>query len=398
MAAFHYQALTPTGRPARGTLEADSARAARAAVRAQGLVVLEVSELRGGAHGGGPRLGTRDLAQLTAQLAALAAAALPLAEVLEAAADQAGRGPARRVLAAVRARVVEGYPLSRVLAEHPRAFPAFYRASVAAGEQAGALAEVLGRLADFLDTRDATRQRVALALIYPALLTLVAGAITAALLAFVVPQVLDVFTRTGQTLPLLTRALLVASDALRALWPALVAAVAAVLGGAVWALRRPGPRARIETALLGAPLVGRLVRLTDAARFLRAYALLAGSGVGAVEALRLAAEGVGCGVLRTALMGAGERVREGRAIHAALAEAAVLPPLALRLVGSGERGGALPQMTERAAGAIEQELRGAVGALLAVLEPALVLVMGGVVLLIVLAVLLPVFELNQMSF
>ena len=406
MAAFHYDAVTPAGRRARGVLEADTARAARAQVRERGLLVLDVQPVHGGVPGAsgtrparaGVRLSAREQAHLTAQLAALAAAGLPLAEVLHAAAAQASQARVRAVLAAVRARVTEGYALSRALADHPRAFPAWYRASVAAGEQSGALADVLARLAEHLETRDATRQRVLLALIYPAVLGVVAVGITAALLAFVVPQVLDVFTRTGQALPLLTRVLLVVSEVLRTAWPVLAGGL--VLAGAalVAAWRRPGPRAGMERALTRVPLVGRLLRLSDSARFLRAYALLAGSGVGAVDALVLAGAGVGSVVMRAALDQAAVQVREGQSIHGALGAAGALPPLAVRLLASGERGGELPAMAGRAAGAIEQELRGAVGALLAVLEPALVLVMGAVVLLIVLAVLLPVFDLNQMSF
>lgn len=400
MPAFQYEAVSSGGQVRRGVLEADTARAARAAVRERGLLVLEVAELRAGARAGGPqlRLSTRELAHLTAQLAALAAAALPVAELLAGAAEQSARPRVRQVLGVVRARVVEGFPLHVALADHPRVFPSWYSAGIAAGEQSGALATVLARLADHLETRDATRQRVLLALIYPALLTVVATAITAALLAFVVPQVLDVFARTGQALPLLTRVLLVLSDALRSGWPLLLGGVALTVSGTVAAWRRPGPRARMEGALLRAPLFGRLLRQVDAARFLRAFALLAGAGVTAVEAVHLAAQGVGNGVLRAALLTAAERVREGQRLHTALAATAVLPPLALRLLASGEQAGELPAMTERAAAALEQELRGTVGALLAVLEPALVLVMGGVVLLVVLAILLPVFEMGQMSF
>jgi general secretion pathway protein F len=397
MPAFHYQALDGQGHTRRGVLQADTARAARASLREQGLHPLAVEAMRGEQRGLLRRgLGPAQLALLTRQLATLVRAGLPMDEALAALTEQSEAAKLRGVVLALRSRVMEGQTLSAAMAEFPDSFPEIFRASVAAGEHSGRLDAVLERLADLAERRDSLRRRLLAALSYPILLTLVALAVVAGLMAHVVPEVVGVFAGMGQALPWPTRSLLAISDFLRTFGAWLLLAAGLLLLGGPLMLRRPALRARWQATLLRLPLVGRLLRTAESARLTRTLAVLTAAAVPLLEALRLAAQGITLLPLREALVRAAQRVREGVPFARALAAGAVFPPIVLRLVASGEKSGRLDEMLERAAEQQEGELDAALAVVAAVLGPLVILLVGALVLFIVLAVLLPIFELNSL--
>lgn len=401
MQAFEYRALDAGGKETSGVLEGDTARQVRQSLRDQGLTPLSVDELADApsrAAGGGQRQRIRamELALVTRQLASLLQSGLPVEEALRTVAEQAGRPQLERILLTVRSRVREGHSLADGLAEFPRVFPELYHRTVAAGEETGHLNAVLERLAEYTEQRQQMRQQVVLALFYPALLTLVSLLIVTGLVTYVVPQVVRVFDHVAQDLPWITRALIAFSDALRT--HGLLALVLLVLAGigARLALRRPMLRSLWHGLLLKLPLIGRLRRNLDAARFARTLSILVGSGVPILEALRVASQVLDTLPMRAAVEAAAERVREGSSLHAALEQSACFPPITLSLLASGESGGDLEGMLARSAEIQERETTALVATLLGLFEPLVILLMGGVVLVIVLAVLLPIFELNQL--
>lgn len=403
MAAFEYLALDPEGRQHKGVLEGDSARQVRQLLRERQLAPLEVkpTRTREQAGTGGrwqlPRgLSARDLALVTRQLATLVQAALPIEEALRAAAAQATAPRIQSMLLAVRAKVLEGHNLAGSLREFPAAFPELYRATVAAGEHAGHLGPVLDQLADYTEQRQQSRQKIQLALLYPLILMFASLGIVGFLLGYVVPDVVRVFVDGGQPLPLLTRGLIAASDWVKA-WGAL--ALGAAAGGLVafrQALRREAFRLRWHAALLKLPLVGRLVRATDTARFASTLAILTRSGVPLVEALAIAAEVIANRVIRAEVVGAAQKVREGGSLTRALEATGQFPPMMLHMIASGERSGELDQMLARTARNQENDLAAQIGLMVGLFEPFMLIFMGAVVLVIVLAILLPILSLNQL--
>lgn len=399
--AFEYQALDARGRTRQGVLEGDNARQARQRLRHQGLIPLRVEAVgdtrrRRRLTLGGDRLGGRELALLTRQLATLVKSGLPVAEALEMAARQSASQRGRRILAAVRTRVLEGHSLADGLAGFPGVFPPLYRATVTAGEHAGRLAEVLQRLADYTERRHALQRRLVTALFYPALLTLVAIVVVAALLAYVVPQVVQVFDSIDADLPWLTRALISLSELTQA-WGWLVL-IALVAGTTAWALllRLPGPRLWWHGTLLRVPLAGKLHATAQISRFSRTLSILVRSGVGLLDALTISAGVLDNRVLRGAVQRAAARVREGTPLHLALERERYFPPLLVHFIASGEAGGNLDEMLEHATDMQESDLEALLTTGVALFEPLLILVMGGIVLAIVIAILLPVFELNRL--
>ena len=342
------------------------------------------------------RIGGRDLALITRQLATLVRAALPLEEALQAVAQQTDRPAAQRILTGVRARVMEGDTLATALGGFPRVFPEIYRATVGAGEQSGRLDTVLERLADYTERRDQLRQRVLGALLYPIVLTAMCVVVVAGLLTYVVPQVVAVFESGGNSLPWLTRALLAVSAFLRE-WGLLLLSLAALGGFAFmrW-LRAKAARRRFEGLLLRLPLLGRLLRSLGAARFTRTFSILIGSAVPALEGLRIAGATVGNLPMSEAIEAAAERVREGAPIGRSLAASGLFPPLTVHLVSSGESSGRLEEMLGRAADAEERELDRLLTAFVGLLGPLLIVAMGILVLLIVFAMLQPIFEMNTL--
>ncbi|MEP6940182.1 MAG: type II secretion system inner membrane protein GspF [Rudaea sp.] len=398
MPAFAYQALDGAGKTQRGVVQGDTARAVRASLRERGLNPLDVTAVTDGLKPGLLRRGlsTVQLALLTRQLATLLRAGLPVDEALAALGEQNEDTRSRSVVASLRARVLEGSSLAAGLAEAPESFPEIYRASVSAGEQSGRLDEVLSRLADYSEAREALNAKIWAALAYPLLLTIVAVAVVTGLLVYVVPQIVGVFTQMHQTLPWATRALIALSDFAKA-WGILIALalVVAAVGGRL-ALRTQRLRAIWHAWLLRVPLVGRLVRAANTALCTRTLALLTASAVPLLDALNIAAQVMPSLPMRAAVRRAALKVREGSAFARALGESGYFPPVTLRLVASGERAGALERMLEEAANQQQRELDRWITTLTAVLGPCVILIVGAMVLFIVLAILLPIFDLNQM--
>lgn len=402
MAAFEYQALDAAGRATRGISQGDSSRQVRARLREQGLVPLTVEAVteRPGAQmrvrSRRRRLNQTDLTLVTRQLATLLSAGLTLEEALTACVDQIERPAARRVLAALRARVIEGHSLSQALAEFPGSFPEMYRATIAAGEQSGRLDHVMERLADYTESRQSLSRRTAMSLLYPGILTLAALAVVGVMLGYVVPQITQVFERLDTGLPWPTRMLLAVSGFLDQFGVWLVLLIAACVLGFVLALRYAAVRYRFDAFVLKLPLIGRLVRSTQGARFARTLSILAGSGVPVLESLRISANVVGNLPMRRAIVDAARQVREGASLNRALKASRQFPPTMLQLITSGERSGRLEQMLARAADNMEREVDTLLAGFMGILEPALILIVGVLVLFIVLAILLPIFELNQL--
>jgi len=395
MEAFRYQALDAAGASVSGVVEADTPREARTQLRARGLLpsALDKVQVRQPWARG---LSAAELSLLTRQMATLLESGLTMEQSLAALIEQAEAPVTRAVLAGVKAELMAGASLAAALGSHSRTFPEFYRALVRGGEESGALPTVLQHLADYLDARQALRQKTTLALLYPALVAIVATAIVTGLLVYVVPQVVQVFQQSRQALPLLTRALIGLSGFLRAAWPYL--AVLAV-GSAIvtrMALRRPAIRRRWHALVLNLPWLGPLARGVDTARFASTLAILVGGGVPLLAALASGARVTGNAVMREAVERAIERVREGVSLARALGETGAFPPLLVHLVASGEMSGKLEQMLERAARLETQALERRLAVFLTLLEPVMILVMGAVVLMIVLAILLPIIEINQL--
>jgi general secretion pathway protein F len=402
MGAFEYTAVDSRGKEQKGVLEGDTAKQVRQLLREKKLLPIEVSEVvktearRSASLGLRRGLSAADLALITRQLATLVQSGLPLEEALRAIAEQHDKPRLKSIILGVRAKVMEGHALADGLAEFPQAFPEIYKATVAAGEQSGHLDAVLERLADFTEGRQVLRQKVSSAMIYPIVLTGLAITIVSFLLAFVVPKVVSVFENTGNELPAPTRILISVSDFMRDYWWLLLVIVAGVIFGIRAILQNERARRRFHRFLLRIPVVGRLVQGVNTARFTRTLSILAGSGVPVLESFRISGAVVGNIPMREAVTDAAARVREGGAIGKSLATSGLFPPMTLHLISSGEASGQLETMLNRAATNQERELDGIISALLAIMEPALIVLMGLVVLAIVVSMLLPLFELNQL--
>lgn len=402
MGAFEYSALDGGGRELQGVLEGDSARQIRQQLRDKGWVPLSVDEVvqRKTPSGRGlslrHRVNATDLALITRQLATLARSGLPLEEALNTVSQQADKPHLKSLLLGVRARVLEGHSLAAGLEDFPHVFPELYRATVVAGEQSGHLDIVLERLADYTEARQHMRQKIMQALLYPTLLTATALLVAGFLLAYVVPQVVQVFEHSGQQLPWLTRALIALSAFLQHHGLTLLLAAAAAGVGLRLLLRNEGVRTAYHRLLLGLPLVARLVRGLNTARLARTLSILSASGVPVLDALNISAQVLSNLPMRGAVTQAALRVREGASIHTALKHSGYFPPMTTQLIASGEASGNLDAMLERAATNQEREVETLIATLMGVFEPALILLMGLLVLVIVLATLLPIFELNQL--
>jgi general secretion pathway protein F len=394
MDAFRYHALDAAGQPVSGMVQADTARDARAQVRARGLLPSAVH--KNAVHPWTRGLSAAELSLLTRQMATLLDSGLTMEQSLAALIEEAEAASTREVLAGVKAEVMAGASLAAALGSRPRTFPEFYRALVHGGEESGALPIVLQHLADYLDARHALRQKTSLALLYPILVAVVAIAVVTGLLVYVVPQVVQVFQQSRQALPLLTRALIGLSDFLRGAWPYLLLIIIGLVVAGHMALQRNAPRRRWHVLLLGLPWLGPLVRGVDTSRFASTLAILVGGGVPLLAALASAARVMGNAVMREAVERAVGRVREGVSLARALGETRAFPPLLVHLVTSGEMSGKLEQMLERAARLETQALERRLAVFLTLLEPVMILVMGAAVLLIVLAILLPIIEINQL--
>ncbi|HTS22602.1 MAG TPA: type II secretion system inner membrane protein GspF [Casimicrobiaceae bacterium] len=398
MPAFRYEAVDAAGRPRRGLLDATSARAARDALRGQGLFPTAVDTMSASpdARTGATRLAPGILALTTRQLSTLVSSGMPLDQALAAVAEQADHPGAARVLTAVREQVAAGEPLSGALSRFPRTFSQLYRGLAAVGAESGQLGGVLSRLADYLEARHALRQKFTAALIYPALVTLVALAVIATLLLYVVPQIVAVYQQSRQTLPWLTRALIASSDFVRATGWYWLAALGALAIAFALTLRRERWREKWQELLLATPVVGAILRGLDTARFASTLAILIGSGAPLLRALDTAGNVVWARPIRRAAEAASVRVREGVSLARALASQRVFPALLVHLVANGEASGQLPAMLDRAAREQDADVERRLAWLAALVQPVLIVFMGGIVLVLVLAVMLPIVSMNQL--
>lgn len=400
MPAYKYEALDADGKTRKGLVEAENPRAARGQLRGQGLVPLAVDAVATAAQAGGSVsfrrrvFSSTTLAVWTRQLAGLVGAGLPLERALTALADEAETPAQRELVAHLRAEVNAGAPFARALASAPREFDDVYRAVIAAGEQSGALGQVLERLADDLEERQALRAKLIGAALYPAIVSLIALVIVVFLVTYVVPQVAGVFTTRKQALPILTVGLLALSDFMRHWGWLLALAVAGAIGALLLALRSEAFRLRFDAGWLTLPVLGRLARGYNAARFTGTLAMLAASGVPILKALQAAAETLNNRALRADAMDALVQVREGAPLAAALAAKKRFPGLLPMFARLGEQTGELPRMLERAARQLSIEVQRRSMALATILEPLLIVGMGGIVMTIVLAVLQPIIQLN----
>ena len=401
MGAYEYQALNRRGREQRGVLQGDTARQVRQLLREQGLSPLKVEPVTESAAGGrgwftGGRLAPAERALIIRQLGSLGEAGLPLEEALGTVAEQSEKTAVRRILIGLRSRVMEGHSLSTSMAAFPRAFPELYRATIAAGEQSGRLDPVLERLADYAERREALGRTTWLALLYPAILTVVALAMVTGLMAYVVPRVAVVFESFDTELPLLTRSLMAVSDLLGRYGGWGLVALLALVVALLFALRSEPVRRAWHGLLLRTPVVGRLARAAETARFVRTLSILVGSAVPLLEALSIAGRVAGNLVVRDAVREVTVRVREGSSLHRAMAQSRQFPPLVVRLIAGGEKSGDLDDVLAKAAEIEEREVETASSVFTAVLEPLLILLVGALVLVIVLAILLPIFQMNQL--
>ena len=401
MPGFRYQAYNVEGKLHKGVLEADSARQARSLLRDQGLTPHRVEVIAANDPAGGSRfravtLSNTEVTQLTRQLASLLEAGLTVEQSFNALIEQAEDERSRQVLAALRGEVLAGNTIAKALSSFPRIFPELYRTLVAAGETSGALPRVLSKLADYLEDRAQLRGRLGLALIYPAIVFAVALCVVGALLVYVVPQVVQVFQHAHQQLPIMTRVLIALSSFLQATW-VLWIALAVGAGIAIhFALKRPAMRASIHGFVVRLPVIGRLLRRLDAARFAATLSILVGSRVPILQALEAGAGVMTLTPMRDALTTATRGVREGMTLSRALGATAVFPPVMVHLIASGEASGKLDEALERAAKTQQNDIAVRLAAFAAIFEPAMILLMGGMVMFIVMSILLPIFQLNQL--
>ncbi|HVN41843.1 MAG TPA: type II secretion system inner membrane protein GspF [Steroidobacteraceae bacterium] len=405
MPAFEYVAVDAAGRERKGVLEGDTARQVRQQLRDQSLLPVSVAEVVQQETARAKRrlqfnfqrgMSSSDLSLVTRQLATLVKSALPLEEALLAVSQQTEKPRTRNILLGVRSKVMEGHTLSDGMAEFPNSFPEIFRATIAASEHSGHLEAVLERLADYTENRQEMRSRTLGALLYPVLLLFVCVTIVFFLLTSVVPKVVEVYRSSQAQLPMLTQALIGGSDFLRKY------GVFLILGGAAAAwlfrtwLRVAANRRRWHELLLRLPIVGKVVRTSNTARFARTLSTLTASTVPVLEALRISGEVVSNVPMKEAVAEAAVRVREGAPIGRSLGQSRVFPPMMIHLISSGESSGELDTMLERAAQHQEHELNSVLQAVVGLLGPLMILFMGGMVLVIVLAMLLPIFQLNDL--
>ena len=404
MTAYRYQALNSAGKLVKGVLEGDSERQVRSQLRVQDMRPVEVAAANR-AESGKPswdlslyfsRISVSDLALITRQLATLVEANLPLDEALQAAAEQSRSSRIKGMLLQVRSRVAEGHTLAYAMGEFPSVFNEMYRAMVNAGEHAGYLGPVLQQLADYTEQRQYTGQKLKMAMIYPFILIGVAVAVVLLLLIFVVPELVGIFAHSNRELPALTRGLIATSDFFQqyGLW--LVIGVIALLFIARRLLRNPQRKKRWHRLLLRIPGVSRVLISMDTARFASTLSILMASGVPLLESLRIAGQVLTNLVLREDSEAVSEDVQEGASLNRALRESGRFPPMMVHMVASGEASGELETMLDRSATNQERELEMTLGTLMSLFEPLMVVFMGGMVLTIVLAILLPIFDLNTM--
>ena len=410
MAAFEYTAIDAKGRQRKGVVEGDSSRQVRQILRDQGLAPMAVepaaSRGNGEAKSGGglslslfaPTLSPLDLALLTRQLATLIAAGLPVEEALHAVARQTEKRRQSALIMNVRGKVLEGYSLAAALGEYPNAFSSMYRSTVAAGEHSGFLHVVLDNLANHTEARFESMRGVQMALMYPILLFCVSVLIVSGLLVYVVPNLVSVFADAGQELPALTLALIDLSGFLTSYWWLLIGGLCGFALLIRMLLSQPGIRLGWDRRKLSLPLIGKMGRGGNASRYADTLSILTTSGVPLVDAMQIATEVVANTYLKRRLGAALQSVKEGSSLRNALEQAGHFPPMFLHMVGSGEASGELDAMLAKVADYQQKELTRLVGTLVELLQPLMMLAMSGIVLLIMLAIMVPMLNMNQLVF
>jgi len=407
MAAFHYTAIDASGTRKKGIIEADSAKHARQLLREKNLMPLDMSA----AHGKGEKtfstflnssrkqsVTVKELSLMTRQMATLLSAGLPIEEVLAAVSEQTEKPRSKGLILSVRSKVLEGHALASALRDFPDAFSNLYCSTVAAGEKSGHLDIVLQRLADYTEQQYAMRQKIMHALIYPVIMIFVAIGIVGFLLEFVVPKMIAVYSNTGQQLPEMTQILIAISTGIQSVGLyVLIVLFACTILFRYRMKKNMAFREKMHRLFLRIPVVGNAIKVVNTARFSRTFAILSSTGVPVLEAMTISSALITSLPIRKAVSEAVNRVREGANIYLALKQTTYFPPMSIHLIASGESSGQLDTMLERAANNQEGDIARLIETSLALFEPAIILLMGGIVLFIVLAVLLPIFQLDQFN-
>lgn len=404
MAAFEYKALDAKGRSKKGVIEADSARQARQLLRNQDLFPTAINTTRDQARSGvGSRhalftrnLGGLDRVLFTRQLATLIGSSMPIEEALAAVAEQSEKQYVRALVMAIRSKVLEGFTLAGSLGEYPGSFNALYRSTVSAGEQSGYLDNVLENLADYQERQFSATRNVEMALFYPVALLSLAFLIVGALMIYVVPEMVSVIVDTGQQLPWFTLVLIQITEVLSSYWWLIIIAFVSLVLATNWLLRQPNIRLQWDRLKFDIPLVGRVSRSANSSRFANTLSILTRSGVPLVDAMLIASDVVANSWLQRALKRATQSVSEGRSLKASLTEVGQFPPMMLHMIAAGEQSGQLDNMLGRVAEFQQNEVERIVATVVKLFEPLMLLIMGGVVLFIVMAILLPLLSMNQL--
>ena len=400
MSAFEYQAIDAAGKVQKGLIEADTARQARQQLRGMKLMPVDIHEVSGSAARSGSarisrsRIKVATVALITRQLATLISAGQPLESAYLTVSKQTQKTQVKRILLAVRARILEGHALSEALSDFPQIFDTLYCASIHAGEQSGLLDQVMERLADYLEARQALQQKTTLALIYPVLLSVVALSLVSVLLIFVVPQIVQVFEGFDQELPAITQLLITISTFSRQYGLTVLAGLGVAM--LIYAQLMKINQFRIirDRLVLAVPFVNYLVRLSNTSRFTRTMSILVTSGVPALDAMKISSRVIINQPMKAAVLKAADRVREGELISTTLAQTTYFSLMVLQLIANGEASGKLGDMLKRSAKVEEDEFSRITAIFIGLFEPAMILLMGLVVLAIVLAILLPIFDMN----
>ncbi|MDX2347033.1 MAG: type II secretion system inner membrane protein GspF [Legionella sp.] len=397
MSAYQYHALKSSGSASKGMIEADSARHARQLLREQGLMPTAVSlvkkkQKKTSKHQFKPQ----DLALLTRQLATLLSAAIPLDEALQGVAEQSQKPTTRALVIGIRSKVLEGYGLADALADYPAQFPELYRRTIAAGEQTGGLDTVLLKLADHTEHQQSIRQKIQQAMIYPCLMLVISIAIISFLLAFVIPKIIGVFSDSGQTLPAATHMLIFFSQSIKHFGLYVLLLMVLSLIAFKKALKNLTFKTRFHAFLLQLPGIKHIIITNNVARYSHTFAILFAAGVSVLDTMRVSSSLVNHVIMRKKFEQATTRVKEGMAISQALAETTYFNPMSIHLIASGEKSGQIAPLMARAAEYLDTEIRRLIDTGLTLLEPLVILFMGGVILFIVLATLLPIFSMEQL--
>lgn len=401
MAAFEYTALDTSGKQKKGVLEGDSPRQVRQQLKEKGFVPLSVDAAVQKVQQEGTKsfnkagISASDLALLTRQMATLLQAGIPLEETLKAVSKQSEKPKVTSMMMAIRSKVVEGHSLAQALTEFPKAFPELFRATVAAGEHSGHLDLVLEQLADYTESRYQTRKKIQGALIYPVVLVIFSVLIVVGMLTFVVPKIVGIFESSGQELPTLTKIMIGSSEFLQSWWWLCALVIVAAIVGFRKALENEAFKYQFHENILRMPLIGKINRGYNAARVISTLSILSKSGVPLVEALRISGQVSGNLCIREAVIEAAEKLKEGASLFNSLDQSGYFPPMMMQMVASGESSGELDSMLGRAATNQERELEDLVSTIVSLFEPLMLVVMGGVVMVIVLSIMLPVINMNN---